>query len=325
MNRTLSSPSPEAFGTDPWKTRIDRTFARALVLPLVLAIGLLVLLLGDTLYRSVSVQVVRADEGPGRTYPFGLAATEVLRQELLARGYTEEEASYLLQDPTERRVLFLQNRVELMWNTQEGPFRYVVTGLGDERVADFSLLEGLRRWEELKAGLGEGERLVLNPWLDQSFLTRTPSRSPLTAGIGVAIWGTIWVLSLALLIAIPVGIGTAILLEEYLREGTLNRILEVNLRNLAGVPSIVYGLLGLAIFVREMGLGPTILSAALTLGLLGIPVIVVTARESLRAVPESLRQAAFALGATRRQVVFRVVVPAACRGWSPGSSSPPPA
>ena len=113
MNRTLSSPSPEAFGTDPWKTRIDRTFARALVLPLVLAIGLLVLLLGDTLYRSVSVQVVRADEGPGRTYPFGLAATEVLRQELLARGYTEEEARSLLQDPTERRVLFLQNRVEL--------------------------------------------------------------------------------------------------------------------------------------------------------------------------------------------------------------------
>jgi len=318
MNRTLSSPSPEAFGTDPWKTRIDRTFARALVLPLVLAIGLLVLLLGDTLYRSVSVQVVRADEGPGRTYPFGLAATEVLRQELLARGYTEEEARSLLQDPTERRVLFLQNRVELMWNTQEGPFRYVVTGLRDERVADFSLLEGLRRWEELKAGLGEGERLVLNPWLDQSFLTRTPSRSPLTAGIGVAIWGTIWVISLALLIAIPVGIGTAILLEEYLREGTLNRILEVNLRNLAGVPSIVYGLLGLAIFVREMGLGPTILSAALTLGLLGIPVIVVTARESLRAVPESLRQAAFALGATRRQVVFRVVVPAALPGMVTG-------
>jgi len=194
----------------------------------------------------------------------------------------------------------------------------VVTGLRDERVADFSLLEGLRRWEELKAGLGEGERLVLNPWLDQSFLTRTPSRSPLTAGIGVAIWGTIWVLSLALLIAIPVGIGTAILLEEYLREGTLNRILEVNLRNLAGVPSIVYGLLGLAIFVREMGLGPTILSAALTLGLLGIPVIVVTARESLRAVPESLRQAAFALGATRRQVVFRVVVPAALPGMVTG-------
>lgn len=84
------------------------------------------------------------------------------------------------------------------------------------------------------------------------------------------------------------------------------------------MPSIVYGLLGLAIFVREMGLGPTILSAALTLGLLGIPVIVVTARESLRAVPESLRQAAFALGATRRQVVFRVVVPAALPGMVTG-------
>lgn len=308
----------QTFGIDPRKDQIDRAFARALVLPLLLALGLLVWLLGDTLYRSVSVQVVKADEGPGTTYPFGLSANEILRQELLARGYTEEEVQSTLQDPTERRVLLLQNRVELMWNTHEGPFRYVVTGLRDERIADFSLLEGLRRWDELKANLGEGERLVLNPWLDQTFLTRVPSRSPLMAGIGTAIWGTVWVLGLALLIAIPVGIGTAILLEEYLREGRLSRILEVNLRNLAGVPSIVYGLLGLALFVRGMGLGPTILPAAMTLALLGIPVIVVTAREALRAVPESLRLAAFALGATRRQVVFRVVFPAALPGMVTG-------
>ncbi|WP_024119798.1 phosphate ABC transporter permease PstA [Thermus thermophilus] len=315
MNRT---PTPEAFGQDPWKARIDRVFARALVLPLLLALGLLALLLGDTLYRSVSVQVVRADMGPGHTYPLGLSAEAILQKELLAQGYTEEEAAFMLQDPKERDALFLQNRVELMWNTHEGPFRYVVTNVYDERVADFSLAEGLRRWNELKANLQEGERLVLNPWLDQTFLTRPPSRSPLTAGIGVAIWGTVWVLSLALLLAIPVGIGTAILLEEYLREGRLSRVLEVNLRNLAGVPSIVYGLLGLALFVRGMGLGPSVLAAALTLGLLGVPVIVVTAREALRAVPDSLRQAAFALGATRRQVVFRVVVPAALPGMVTG-------
>ncbi|TBH17565.1 phosphate ABC transporter permease PstA [Thermus thermamylovorans] len=317
MNRALDR-APEAFGVDPWKARIDRVFARAIALPLFLAVGLLALLLADTVYNSFSVQVVRADEGPGQTYPFRLSADEILRRELLAREYTGEEVQFMLQDPTERRVLFLQNRVELMWLTHEGPLRYVVTGLRDDRVADFSLVEGLRRWEELKAGLGEGERLVLNPWLDQSFLTRTPSRSPLTAGIGVAVLGSIWVLSLALLIAIPVGIGTAILLEEYLREGTWNRILEVNLRNLAGVPSIVYGLLGLALFVRGLGLGPSILAASMTLALLAIPVIVVTAREALRAVPESLRQAAFALGATRRQVVFRVVFPAALPGMVTG-------
>ena len=315
MNRT---PTSEAFRQDPWKARIDRVFARALVLPLLLALGLLALLLGDTLYRSVSVQVVRADMGPGHTYPFGLSAETILQKELLAQGYTEEEAAFMLQDPKERNALFLQNRVELMWNTHEGPFRYVVTNVYDERVADFSLVEGLRRWQELKVGLEEGERLVLNPWLDQTFLTRPPSRSPLTAGIGVAIWGTVWVLSLALLFAIPVGVGRAILLVEYLREGRLSRILEVNLRNLAGVPSIVYGLLGLALFVRGMGLGPSVLAAALTLGLLGVPVIVVTAREALRAVPDSLRQAAFALGATRRQVVFRVVVPAALPGMVTG-------
>jgi phosphate transport system permease protein len=250
-----------------------------------------------------------------KPYPLGTAWQEALRAALLQEGYTEEEAEAMLKDPKERPGTFLnQNRVELMWNTHEGPLRYVVTGSYDERVLDLPLLQGLRRWEELKAGLGEGERLVLNPWLDQTFLTRFPSRNPLIAGMGVAVVGTVWVLTLALLIAIPVGVGTAILLEEYLREGRLNRILEVNLRNLAGVPSIVYGLLGLAFFVREMGLGPTVLAAALTLALLGIPVITVTAREALRAVPESQRQAAFALGATRRQVVFRVVLPAALPG-----------
>ncbi|MGQ9510772.1 MAG: phosphate ABC transporter permease PstA [Thermaceae bacterium] len=302
---------------DPWKERIDRIFAKALLLPLILALALLLTLLGDTLYRSFSVQVVRS-EGEGRTYPWGTPWEAVLKDRLLTEGYAEEEAEALLQDPKERRILDMQNRVELMWLTQDGPFRLTVANLYDERVADYSLLQGLRRWDELKSSLGEGERLVLNPWLDATFLTCFPSRSPLLAGIGPAVLGTVWVLALALLIAIPVGIGTAILLEEYLREGWLNRILEVNLRNLAGVPSIVYGLLGLAFFVRALGFGPTVLAAALTLALLGIPVIVVTAREALRGVPESIRLAAFALGATRSQVVFRTVVPAALPGMVTG-------
>ncbi|WP_117237822.1 phosphate ABC transporter permease PstA [Thermus sediminis] len=304
----------KAAGQDPWKARIDRVFARALVLPLILALALLSWLLLDTTYRSFSVQVVRSDVGLSQTFPLGTPWQEALRVALLQEGYTEEEAEALLQDPRELSVLLNQNRVELMWNTHEGPLRYVVTNSWDDRILDLPLLEGLRRWEELKAELGEGERLVLNPWLDQTFFSRFPSRNPLVAGIGVAVAGTVWVLTLALLIAIPVGVGTAILLEEYLREGRLNRVLEVNLRNLAGVPSIVYGLLGLALFVREFGLGPTILAAAMTLALLGIPVITVTAREALRAVPDSIRQAAFALGATRSQVVFRVVFPAALPG-----------
>lgn len=316
MNKVLDTP--QTFNGDTLKTRIDRVFARAIALPLLLALLLLAVLLGDTLYRSVSVQVVRPDEGPAKTYAFGLSTRDILYQELLARDYTEDEVKLSLEDPTERRVLMLQNRVELMWNTHEGPFRYVVRGLRDDRVADFSLLQGLRRWDELKANLKPGEQLILNPWIDQSFLTRPPSRSPLVAGIGTALWGTVWVLGLSLLLAIPVGVGTAILLEEYLREGRISRILEVNLRNLAGVPSIVYGLLGLTLFVRALNLGPTILPAAMTLALLAIPVVVVTTREALRAVPDSMRQAAYALGATRRQVVFRIVVPSALPGMVTG-------
>jgi phosphate transport system permease protein len=150
-------------GGDPWKARIDRVFARALVLPLFLALALLSWLLLDTLYRSFSVQVVRSDVGLSQTFPLGTAWQEALRAALLQEGYTEEEAEAMLKDPKELRALLNQNRVELMWNTHKGPLRYVVTGSYDERVLDLPLLQGLRRWEELKAGLGKGSAWSSTP------------------------------------------------------------------------------------------------------------------------------------------------------------------
>ena len=152
------------------------------------------------------------------------------------------------------------------------------------------------------------------PWIDIQFLTDFPSRFPEKAGIKSALWGTIWLISLTAAFSIPVGIGAAIYLEEYAGKGRISRFIEVNIANLAGVPSIVYGILGLAIFVRFFALGRSVLAGSLTMSLLILPVIIIAAREAIRAVPGSIRQAAYALGATRWQVVRDHVIPSALPG-----------
>ncbi|HVS13528.1 MAG TPA: phosphate ABC transporter permease PstA [Thermoanaerobaculia bacterium] len=151
-------------------------------------------------------------------------------------------------------------------------------------------------------------------WLDWGFLTSFPSRRPADAGIKAALAGTLWMISCTALISVPVGIAAALYLEEYARPGRLNTFIQINIANLAGVPSIVYGILGLALFVRGIGLGKSVLAASLTMSLLILPVIIIAAREAIRAVPPSLRQAAYALGATRWQTVRHHVLPAALPG-----------
>jgi phosphate transport system permease protein len=152
------------------------------------------------------------------------------------------------------------------------------------------------------------------PWLRWSFLTNFPSRFPTQAGIRAALWGTIWLIGLTALFSIPVGIGAAIYLEEYARRNWLNTLIEINIANLAGTPSIVYGILGLSIFVRWLALGRSVLAGSLTMSLLVLPVTIIASREALRAVPNSIRLAAFALGATRWQTIRAHVLPAALPG-----------
>ena len=152
------------------------------------------------------------------------------------------------------------------------------------------------------------------PWLDSQFLTSFPSRFPEKAGIKSALAGTLWLVSLTAAFAIPVGVLAAIYLEEYARPTRFTEIININIANLAGVPSIVYGILGLAMFVRFMGLERSVVSGALTMSLLILPVIIIAAKEAIKAVPSSLRQAAFALGSTRWQVIRAHVLPAATPG-----------
>lgn len=151
-------------------------------------------------------------------------------------------------------------------------------------------------------------------WLSSHLLTNVPSRKAEQAGMRPAILGTFWVIGVTALVAFPIGVGAAVYLEEYAPNNRWTRLLKLNIANLAGVPSVVYGLLGLGVFVSLLNLGRTVISGALTLSLLILPVIIIASQEAIRAVPSSLRQAAFALGATKWQVARDHVLPAALPG-----------
>jgi phosphate transport system permease protein len=150
--------------------------------------------------------------------------------------------------------------------------------------------------------------------LTPGFLTETPSRFPERGGIRPAIIGSFYLGIIVLLVAVPIGVGSALYLEEYAPKTWWTALIEVNIGNLAGVPSIVYGLLGLAVFNYLLNFGPTLISGALTLALLSLPVIIVTAREAIRAVPDSLRQASYGLGSTKWQTIQHHVLPYAVPG-----------
>ncbi len=157
------------------------------------------------------------------------------------------------------------------------------------------------------------------PRLSWDFINSYPSRFPERAGIKAALYGSAWMIAITVVVALPVGIGAAVYLEEYAGKNWFSTLLEVNISNLAGVPSIIYGLLGLQLFVRAMDLGRSVLAGGLTMALLVLPIIIIASREAIRAVPSSMRDAAYALGATKWQVVRRAVLPYAFSGIMTGN------
>ncbi len=172
-------------------------------------------------------------------------------------------------------------------------------------------------------------------WINPGFLSSPQSSDPLKAGVRTAVLGTLWTVFLTLIVAFPLGVGAAIYLEEYADDNRINRIIQTNINNLAGVPSIIYGMLGLAIFVRAMepitsgalfgfsdpqsANGRTILSAGLTLAVLVLPLIIINAQEAIRSVSDSIRQASYGVGATKWQTVWSHVLPGAIPGILTGS------
>jgi phosphate transport system permease protein len=208
-----------------------------------------------------------------------------------------------------------------------------------EVVRTWTLSNSLLNRDEIDAVVAEkypGAFIEFTSWLSPDFVSRPQSSDPIRAGVKTAILGSLWVIAITILFAFPVGVSAAIYLEEYAGDNWFNRIIQTNINNLAGVPSIIYGMLGLAIFVRALepltsgalfGLvddpttanGRTILSAGLTLGLLILPLIIINAQEAIRAVPNSLRQAGFGLGATKWQTVWAHVLPNAMPGILTGT------
>jgi phosphate transport system permease protein len=151
-------------------------------------------------------------------------------------------------------------------------------------------------------------------YLSFDFLQNLPSRKPERAGIKTALIGTVWLIAVTAPVSLIIGVGTALYIEEYAKKSRFTDFIQVNISNLAGVPSIVFGLLGLTLFVRAMSLGTSVIAAGLTMSLLVLPVIIVASQEAIRSVPNELREASFGMGATKWQTIVRVVLPAAIPG-----------
>ncbi|MCX7921418.1 MAG: phosphate ABC transporter permease PstA [Clostridia bacterium] len=157
------------------------------------------------------------------------------------------------------------------------------------------------------------------PWLSEKFFTGFPSRFARKSGILPGLLGSLYIIVLTIAISVPVGLGTAIYLEEYAKKNWLTKFIKINISNLSGTPSIVYGLLGLAVFVRVFGFGNSILSGALTLSLVVLPIVIVASQEAIKSVPQFLRHGSYALGATKWQTIRKVVIPTAFPGILTGT------
>lgn len=155
-------------------------------------------------------------------------------------------------------------------------------------------------------------------WLDWQFITSYASRKPALSGIFAPLIGTTWVIVTTALFTIPLGVGTAVYLEEFAGESRFSRLVQLNIANLAGVPSIVYGILGLGVFVLLLDMGRSVLAGGLTLTLLVLPIVIIASQETIRSIPPSYRDAAYAMGATRWQVVKTIVLPQAIPGIMSG-------
>src|SRR5688500_12658835 len=233
----------------------------------------------------------------------------------------------------------LENEKPFAERSREEIYQLIVERIiRPEVVQVWNLWPSLTQADEIRATLAAehpNAELDFVSWLSTNFVSRPQTSEPFTAGVRTAIFGSLWTILFTILLAFPIGVGAAIYLEEYASDTWINRLIQTNINNLAGVPSIVYGILGLAIFVRTLepltsgevfGLvnpttanGRTVLSAGLTLGLLVLPIIIINAQEAIRAVPRSLRNASFGVGATKWQTVWSHVLPNAIPGILTGT------
>jgi phosphate transport system permease protein len=206
-------------------------------------------------------------------------------------------------------------------------------------IETWKLADSVLRRAEIEAVVAQDHpqaSLVFRSWLTPDFVRLPQSSNPLLAGVRTAILGSLWIIAITIALGLPLGVGAAIYLEEYAGNSWVNRIIQTNINNLAGVPSIIYGMLGLAIFVRALeplssgavlgqvseattANGRTVFAAGMTLTLLVLPLVIINAQEAIRAVPATLRQASYGLGGTKWQTVWHHVLPGALSGILTGT------
>lgn len=278
---------------------------------------------------------------------FGMIAVEnrIPPEDLAINGITIErlhkvDLVYILRENLSEGLM-RRLESEMSWEDREREEVYdlVIARVVEPTVVDtWSLYDSLFHHQQIAQEAAQDHpqaTLKFHSWLSSEFLVTPQSPEPEQAGVRTAILGSLWTIFITIVFAFPLGVGAAIYLEEYATDTPLNRLIQTNINNLAGVPSIIYGMLGLAIFVRTLehitsgaafGLvdpttanGRTVLSAGLTLGLLILPLIIINAQEAIKAVPSSLRQASYGMGATRWQTVWHHVLPNALPGILTGA------
>jgi len=310
--------------------RTGRAWRIAFQASTLIGIVALTALLYTVVVKSVGLVAVENQVDPASLAAGGVPVQDQTKEQLLTilEGH--------LSTGTMRR---LESEKPFAARSRDEVYQLVLDRVIEPRiVASWSLTESLlsrRAIEAEVAGNYPGATLQFRSWLNAGLLKNPQSSQPELAGVRTAILGSLWTIAITILVAFPVGVGAAIYLEEYTRNNWINRIIQTNINNLAGVPSIIYGMLGLAIFVRMLepltsgtlfgvvdpttANGRTILSAGLTLALLILPLLIINAQEAIRAVPNSLRQASYGLGATRWQTIWHHVLPNALPGILTGT------
>jgi phosphate transport system permease protein len=257
--------------------------------------------------------------------------TAPIREVLDGFAYPEGTAELVIRDLTSEQQHFI-----LTENFAQADILDAISDniIQPTIITSWSLWDSLTKADAIKATAAEEYAhavLEFKAWLNWDFIVSSVSSSATTAGLRTALLGSFWIISITAITALIIGVGAAIYLEEYASDNLLNKFIEINIRNLAAIPSVIYGMLGLAIFARALSFytsgqfigitdsnGRTVLSAGLTLALLILPLIIVNAQEAIRAVPSSIRDASYGLGATKLQTVFHQVLPVAIPGIMTG-------
>ncbi len=324
---------------DEWRHRRGRLFGVLFMASTLVGILALTALLASIVNDSFGYVAVQNEQDPQSLAAWAAAQdASVSPDAALAELDKDALARILAAGVSAGRMRALEAWQPMAERTREDVLDLVVAEVVRPTIVrTWPLSDSLLRKAEIEAVVADmaGAELEWRNWVSWDFVASPQSSNPAVAGVRTAILGSLWVVVICMLFAVPLGIGTAVYLEEYSHRNWFSSLVDTNINNLAGVPSIIYGLLGLAIFVRALepltsgavfgasdpttANGRTALSAGLTLGLLTLPLIIINAREAIRAVPPSLREASYGLGATRWQTVWSHVLPNAIGGILTGS------